>query len=98
MVSYAHVPGVSEKMGSGIESLGLGRLLVEVEDAAMVKKEALEARDEGLVVQVQVQAVTVGASTRKPRKDVSIFVTTVSSSTIGRRDNILYSVLGPKLT
>ena len=59
-------------MGSGIESLGLGRSLVE--DAVMVKKDAFEARDEGLV-----QAVTVSVSARKPRKDVSIFVTTVSS-------------------
>jgi hypothetical protein len=58
-------------MGSGIESLGVGRSLVE--DAAMVKKEALEARDEGLV-----QAVTVSASKRE-RKDVSIFATTFSS-------------------
>jgi hypothetical protein len=32
MVSYAHVPGVSEQMGSGMGSLGIGLLLVVAVD------------------------------------------------------------------
>jgi hypothetical protein len=53
MVSYAHVPGVSEQIGSGRSNLGFGLLLAMVDIFKQVLDDDLMADVVGVVVKLQ---------------------------------------------
>jgi hypothetical protein len=55
MVSYAHVPGVIEKIGSGRESRGIGLLSVLLMDA-ILKFDEERKRDDGMKANGQARA------------------------------------------